>query len=206
MSDPIPRVTEAMIRRRIDERSFDRARPYARNGSVTDRRRQGATLKANCQGTASRPYRVEVAFAGGDIRDAECSCPVGDGGYCKHVAAVLLTYRDDPAGFAEVESLDAALEKRGKAELIALIKQMVRRQPGLELLLESAPAGGSASADPAVYRRQAAAAFQHSGDEWGASFAVADELEEIRLRGDELLEQGQVAAAAAFAGVAEAVV
>src|SRR5207249_2882635 len=90
--------------------------------------------------------------------------------------------------FVEVEELDAALERRGKGELVALIRRMIRRVPELELLLDVPLPGYADPAtadDPEPYRRQARAAFEHIGDEWGSAAAVAHELADIVATGDE---------------------
>ena len=71
------------------------------------------------------------------IAEADCSCPVGADGYCKHTGAVLLAWRRRPEDFAEVEELDQALGRRSKEELIALVKQMLQHQPDLDVLLET---------------------------------------------------------------------
>jgi hypothetical protein len=42
----------------------------------------------------------------------------------------------DPDVFMEVENLDAALERRSKAKLIALLQRVMERYPALEMLLE----------------------------------------------------------------------
>ena len=154
-----------------------------RASGVRHRALQGTPLKANVQGTAAyRPYRV-VGQADGEARSiaADCSCPVGGGGRCKHVAALLLRYAEAPDEFAEIEALDASLQGRDKAELIALVKQMVRRRPELETLL-AMPMPGSkrkTPVDPKVYRRQAAEVFREvpEYEEWGgeqAAEAIAD--------------------------------
>src|SRR5439155_18767939 len=124
-------LSEETIRERVGERSFAEGVKYARRGAVSETRRTGTTIKARCQGSQPQPYRVEVTFAGGEIATADCSCPVGDGGYRKHVAAVLLTWRERPAAFVEVAPVETALERRSQAELMALVKQMLRRHPEL---------------------------------------------------------------------------
>src|SRR5262249_23428658 len=156
MSTP-PSVTEKIIRDQVGERNYNLGEQYYDDGAVLDTRRQENTLKAKCEGQCGGPYRVEITFAGNGIQDADCSCPVGSGGSCKHVAAVLLAWKNEPNEFQEVENLETALERRSKAELIALVKQMLRREPDLESLLETPlPAKGKrsqrASAD--VYQRQ----------------------------------------------------
>ncbi len=202
----IPAIGEADIRARVGEQSLSRGRPYFRDGWVFNTRRQGMTLKADCQGQQAAAYRIAVTFDERGIADAECSCPVGGGGYCKHVAAVLLAWVARPGDFTAVEEVDAALERRSKAELIALVKQMLRQRPELELLLEAPlPAAGKggkrrAPVSPETYRRQAAAVFRHSGYEWGSEGGVAGELLAITAIGDGFAEGGDWAGAAAVYG------
>src|SRR5262249_40315117 len=134
----IPKIAEKDIRARVGAQSFERGMSYFRAGAVFDTKRQGPALKARCEGSQAESYRIRVVFdRSGQIAEAACSCPVGEGGACKHVAAVLLTWRARPEEFVEVEELDASLERRSKAELIALIKQMLRREPDLEAVLET---------------------------------------------------------------------
>src|SRR5690242_19965733 len=110
----LPRVTEAQIRSRVGETSFARGREYFRSGAIYDARKQGRTLKAQCEGTSAPSYRLSVTFDEKGIAEADCSCPVGDGGCCKHVAALLLTWLDRPQTFVEVEEIGSSLERRSK--------------------------------------------------------------------------------------------
>src|SRR5204862_750896 len=119
---------------------------------------QGTTLQARCQGSQPEPYRVRVTLEAGEVSDAHCSCPVGGGGACKHVAAVLLAWVHTPAVFRDAEPIEEALQRRSKEELIALIRQMLRRQPDLEMLLEAPLPGAGRPASPVgpePYRQQA---------------------------------------------------
>lgn len=170
-------ISEAAIRQLAGEQSFQRALPYVHDGALSAQRREGDTLKARCQGSRDEAYRVWATLSDGGVREAECSCPVGLGGRCKHVAALLLTWRDDPAAFAPVEATDAGLARRSKDDLIALVKQMLRQEPDLELLLATPLPGAAAGpVNPESYRRQARAAFRHGGDGWGAEAGIAHEL------------------------------
>jgi uncharacterized Zn finger protein len=203
----IPKVSAKAIRKRVGERSFALGHTYAREGSIFNGRRHDRTLKARCQGSRNEAYQVEATLGDKGIADAQCSCPVGGGGNCKHVAALLLTWLERPDVFTEVQDLEAALEQRSKPELIALIKQMVRREPDLEMLLEVPVEGSTAGASPETYQRQAAAAFRSGGYEWGAASAIADQLDALRETGDRFLEQEDFAgAAAAYQGICSAVV
>ena len=179
MSETIPAVSEETISDWVGSRSFQLGRGYFENEAVFDLRRQGSSLKACCQGSMPQPYRLGVAFGAEGIEEANCSCPVGDGGHCKHVGALLLTWLDQPDAFRVVAEPDADLEQRSKEELIALIKQMLRLQPDLETLLEVALPGGDRRRTPVnseTYRRQVSSAFRRGGDDWMASSRIATDI------------------------------
>jgi uncharacterized Zn finger protein len=207
MTTKVTKVATAAIRERVGDRKFPESQRYYRDGALSDLRREGATIRGYCQGQMAQPYRVEVTLGPKRVVSASCSCPVGDGGCCKHVGALLLAWQHEPDEFREVEALDAALARRSKDELVALVKQMVRRQPDLELLLDApVPGGAGVAPDPDVYRRQAEAAFRHHGNEWGSIFGIAAEVRSVLETGDAFLEKGQWAhAAAVFQGVQAAV-
>lgn len=180
-------VTEQAIRAWAGDTSISRGRGYV-GDAILNPRVSGQTLKASVQGSQPRPYRVTVTLGSdGHVVDADCSCPVGGGGRCKHVAALLMTYLEAPDDFTEIEDLDRALEARTKAELIALIRQMVAREPDLELLIELPVPGGKHEhklLKPETIRRQARAAIGGGGYEWGDIDAIATNLEGLVRVGD----------------------
>jgi uncharacterized Zn finger protein len=195
----IPTISEGEIRSRVGEQSFQRGRQYVRDGAIFDVRRQGMTLKARCAGSRGNAYRLHVTFDATGIAQADCSCPVGAGGYCKHIAALLLTWRERPEAFGEVAEIDAALEGRSKDELIALVKQMLRLRPDLESLLEMPlPAAGKrhTPASPETYYRQALAAIRGGEDGWSDADS-AGELLALAEIGDGFVEHEDFASAAA---------
>ncbi|NTU85764.1 MAG: hypothetical protein HGA45_41620, partial [Chloroflexales bacterium] len=181
----------------VGETSLARGRPYV--DRLLDQRRTGLELKARCQGSAAEPYRVTATLtASGGIAASTCSCPVG--GRCKHVAALLLAWLAEPDAFLEVEPLDTTLERRDKAELIALIRQMLARHPELETLLElplPTVGGKRKPVDAPVIRRQALAAFHGAGDDWHAVARIADDLEPLVDIGDDYGRLGDWPSAAA---------
>ena len=172
MRNPFPAVNEGVISDWVGPRSFQRGRSYFEEGAILDPRLQGNTLKAWCQGSMLHPYRLWVACNAEGIEEADCSCPVGGGGRCKHIGALLLAWLEHPDTFRVAEELDTGLEQRSKLELIALIKQMLQVQPDLEALVEAALSAGDRSAAPVApesFRRQVALAFRSSGDVWHAA-------------------------------------
>lgn len=188
-----PPITAADVAAWVGEASLRRAQPYV-GDSLFDTRRSERTLKARCQGSAVQPYRVAVTFGERGIASDTCSCPVGS--HCKHVAAVLLAWIDDPDLFTEVESTDVALERRDKTELIVLIRLMLARSPELETLLELPIPGTSKtprSLDPPRIRSQVVAAFRagdHGWDDWDDSSSAADELGPLVELGDQYAQAG----------------
>ena len=82
---------EVDLYRWLDDRTITKAVAYL--DRVHDLRTEGVMLRAEVEGTDTRPYRVAI-----DLRTSlrnplsrlhgRCSCPVGDN--CKHVAAVMM--------------------------------------------------------------------------------------------------------------------
>src|SRR6266511_1080976 len=111
----IPHIKQSDVRNWTEDVYFQRGQNYYKQGAIYDQRKQGMTLKSKCAGSQAPFYRHEVLFSSRGIDSAECSCPVGEGGHCKHTVALLLTWVNDPDSFQETESLDVVLEKRSKA-------------------------------------------------------------------------------------------
>ena len=107
----------------MNVQTFARGLAYARNGAIFAQRRRGHVLKARCRGSRGEAYRLWTEIdSRGRVVAAHCACPVGDGGYCKHVAALLLTWLAQPQTFLEQEELDSSLARRDKGELIGFAK------------------------------------------------------------------------------------
>jgi uncharacterized Zn finger protein len=108
-------MTKADIQRWAGPATFSRGRACFARGTILDPCRQGNTLRARCAGSQHRPYRVEVRLGPAGILGSACSCPVGFA--CKHAVALLLTWLHRPAGFRELEDLEAKLQfRRGRFE------------------------------------------------------------------------------------------
>jgi hypothetical protein len=90
---------------------------------------------------------VEATLGPKGIVADDCSCPIG--GRCKHVAALLYTWIDDPDAFTTMDDVDTLLAKRSQAELTDLIHKMIDRYPDL-VLLELPLPGARARANPSA--------------------------------------------------------
>jgi uncharacterized Zn finger protein len=178
-------ITENQIRSRVGERSLSRGRRYYEQGAIMSPWLQGDTLKAQCWGSRPQPYHIWVQLGPDGIKAGECSCPVGGGGACKHVAALLFTWLHKPDSFQETEPLEKALAQRDKQDLIYLIRQMIARYPDLEELVHLAPAasgGQTAAINPDLIRRQVQQALKHGEyghAYYGAAASIANQLQVI---------------------------
>ena len=206
----IPHITKSDVAHWTDDVYFQRGQSYYAGGAIYEQRRQGMTIKSKCSGTQASFYRQEVLFNSKGIESAQCSCPVGGGGHCKHAVALLLTWVNDPDSFQEVEAFDASLEKRSKPELIALVKQMLEQEPDLESLLDlPLSAGDGAPMDMKAIRRQAQQAFRGMDYERGG-YGYTGEIEHslqplLNLASDYLARGNAENAAAIYATVIETI-
>jgi uncharacterized Zn finger protein len=206
----IPRLTISAVRRWTDDVYFQRGESYYAGGAIYEQRRQGMMIKSKCFGSQSPFYRQEVLFNSKGIESAQCSCPVGAGGHCKHAVALLLTWVNEPDSFQEVEAFDVVLEKRSKPELIALIKQMLEQEPDLESLLDlPLSAEDGTPMDMKAIRRQAQQAFRGMDYERGG-YGYTGEIEHflqplLNLASDYLTRGNAENAAVIYATVIETI-
>jgi uncharacterized Zn finger protein len=189
----VRQLNEQQIRDWVGDASYRKGQPYARDGGILHPRRQGSTLLAQCQGSLPTPYRITAKLGARGVSSAECSCPVGEDGHCKHVAALLIAWMDDPSRFAEHEPLERLLERLSKDELIVIVRRMVRRDPNLEDLVELPVPGGPSARllDAQVIRRQVIAAFDVDPYEWGVAFSIREVLLPLVELGDDYLQRDE---------------
>ncbi|MDQ3803191.1 MAG: SWIM zinc finger family protein [Acidobacteriota bacterium] len=177
--EKLPRLTEAHIRELASERSFERGETYYRDGAVLEPIRQAMELRAQCEGSGYEPYRVSATLAKGGIAETSCTCPYDHGGICKHVVALLLTYVHESQAFRSIPPLAALLAGRTQEELIALIGEMVKREPELLSLVELSVATEQARQgepmDVTAFRRQVRRALRHE-----RQHAIEKELQSLR--------------------------
>ncbi len=153
--DRLPQLTESLIRRLASGPSIERGEGYYYDGAILEPVRQGMELRAECQGSQYEPYQVSATLTAHGISATSCSCPYEGVGICKHIVALLLTYIHEPQAFRVIPPLDALLAQRSKAELIALIGEMLKRDPDLMSVVElSAAAQPGRPPDHQAYRRQ----------------------------------------------------
>ncbi len=117
-----PLLDRRLIQDYVGLTSFQRGEKYAHQQAIVQGKYKNHVVTAFCQGHEFDPYRVEVIFnAEGKLVSSYCSCPVGAGGKCKHIAALLLTWVENPDVFTNWEKLKEQLSHYDSAALVELI-------------------------------------------------------------------------------------
>ncbi|MFB9995143.1 SWIM zinc finger domain-containing protein [Deinococcus oregonensis] len=109
-------------------------------------------------------YDVWATLQAYTVTGARCSCPVGGGGRCKHVGALLARATEDAAAFVSLPALREVLSAFDQAALTDLVVLLVGAEPHLlSLVLARSvrpPEGQPAAADLGAARQAIEAAFQ----------------------------------------------
>jgi uncharacterized Zn finger protein len=196
MTENLPTVTEADIRRLSSEQSFERGTDYYHHGALFELVRQGNELRAYCEGSSYEPYRVSAMLGMQGIESTRCTCPYDWGGICKHRVALLLAWMHEPESFHTIPPLDELLAERSKEDLIALIKEMLKREPDLVRVLElPVQPERQTPLDVDALRRQIGYALRH---DFPDSEDLATELRAIVETADGFQEAGDWANAGAL--------
>jgi hypothetical protein len=194
-----PVIAENDIQKWVGNTAFQRGYRYFEEAAILNPRRRGQSLISECEGSQPTPYRVEICLNQDGIQWGNCNCPAGDGGHCKHAAALLLSWINEPDVFTEVPELEKVLEERSKPELISLIQQMVARHPDLEQLLELSALGSLASGEALQsdqIAQQIRRAYSSAGGEWGDNARIADNLQPILDLAEDMLDREDASNAA----------
>ena len=141
--------------------------------------RQAKDLRAQCEGSDYEPYQVSATLTKSGIGETSCTCPYDYGGICKHIVALLLTYVHEPQMFRSIPPITTLLAGCSQKELIALIGEMIKREPELLSLVELSVVTEQSTQgrplDVATYHRQARRAFRHESEH-----VIAKELWALR--------------------------
>ena len=134
----LPTLYDADLRAWLNEQVIDRGRIFYQAGSVIAARVKDSVLAARCD-DVGRSYEVRVSVISEGIQRALCTCAAGSLGKCKHVAAVLLAWQDDPTQFRNTASVNDALDSYSNHQLQSLIQLMLEIHPDLEAVIRHPP-------------------------------------------------------------------
>ncbi len=162
-SDDKPALDLESIRAWVNGTEHDRGRTYLQNGALIQLRRRGSMLLADCRGTSSRPYKVQALVGTNEVVEANCTCPAGWSGRCKHVAALLQAWIDFPESFDEREDLETLIDRLSRSELVKVLNAVLMNNPELEELVRSVAEPGEIAASLPSPNPQALAPTKRSG-------------------------------------------
>lgn len=134
--DPLPTITEALIRQHASADSYQRGREYYAQGAVVRLVRRGQQLQAEVAGSQVEPYTVQITWDRGGITQASCTCPYDWGGWCKHIVSTLLACRHNSAQLEERPALQTLLAELDREQLQTLLVRLVEQQPHLADVVE----------------------------------------------------------------------
>ena len=192
----LPTLSRDDVRDWTEQRFYERGETYFQQDRIQRPRREDGTLKAECQGSRPNPYHLEATLHDDGIAAAECSCPVGGGGRCKHVVALLLTWVEAPEEFSDRDPLEQTVQELSKDALAQLVLEMVERHPDLERLVSLASTTTHESPDPEEIQDQIDDVFDSVGydaDPYQAPQDVAEELEPFIELADDYAEHEHLA-------------
>lgn len=216
-------LSEADIQASTDSAIYTKGYNYYLDNAIFEPILSDSVLQAYCGGSKGGPYRVEARLVLANeastkaVASFACSCPKG--GFCKHIVALLLTWLHQPGRFAVRKGPLERLREKSREELLAIMEQLLQRQPDIEPLIElllELPAttitpdtnrpsrARTRTLDPSTIRTQVDLAFYDAGGGWGAANRVASELEQLSDIGQSFAQAGEWAnAQVVFATLAE---
>ena len=201
-----------MIRAGAAPESLRRGEEYYREGAVSNTALQGTLLSGECSGTYAPYYRVQVELDEAGIAEISCTCLYEYGGYCKHIAALLLAYLHRPKSFAVREALADLLADLDHNDLIAILTKIMQGQPDLYDRIEALISVPSKSkkkrkkVDIEVYRRHILGIVHNLDGMTGGAVSeaywhvggLANYLREVQQSASKLLDAGDAGTAKLF--------
>ncbi len=117
ISDALSTLSDRGLRRLLGARTFLRGLEYFRRRVVEDITINEMTASGTVRASDSEPYPVAVELTPDGIK-SQCNCPAyaKGGQHCKHVAALLISVRDQARG-------------RSRGAILRRCPRCYRRQP-----------------------------------------------------------------------------
>ena len=113
LSDALSTLSDRGLRRLLGARTFLRGLDYARRKVAEDIEVGDTVSTGKVRGSEAEPYIVRVELVGTEIHSS-CTCPAfaKSSQHCKHVAALLITVRDQVRSNAPKKAVAAASSSR----------------------------------------------------------------------------------------------
>lgn len=133
--DPLKSITEEKIREACGDVIFDRACEYVCTPDLRKRTLWSKTreVRAEVVGNYGNYHAVFQPLKNGLIH-TYCTCPA-EMAFCKHAAALGITWIREPETFFDIESVSEILNKKSKKELVNLMLAIIVKHPDCLSLL-----------------------------------------------------------------------
>src|SRR5262245_29900378 len=94
-TEALSQLNDRVLRRLLGARAFLRGYDYVRRQAVSDVQMEELSATGHVRGTDPEPYNVKLQVTPSGFT-SECTCPAFPkiNGHCKHVAALLISLRD----------------------------------------------------------------------------------------------------------------
>jgi uncharacterized Zn finger protein len=124
-------ISELVIRRNTNAKSFQRGETCYRNGSVLSVTQRGEEIQAEVQGSEEQPYRVALIPSQRRELTAICTCAYDYDGWCKHIVATALVCIHEPDTIEKRPTLPQLLERLDHLQTQRLLQELVIEHPEL---------------------------------------------------------------------------
>ena len=122
------KLSENIIRDIFGDKTFLKGLDYFNHSYVLNTVKIGDILYSQVIGSSFKPYEVR-AFINDTETSTKCTCPVGF--MCKHGAALLLKWVNEPSSFVDADKFMLSLDKMSKSEIISIIEKILKHNPSL---------------------------------------------------------------------------
>jgi len=178
-------ITEDEIKSEFGEKTFLRGLDYFESNQVGMGVVKETTIAGTVRGSMPYPYMVEIEIEDGIT--CRCTCPVEV--MCKHGVALLLQWINLNDSFVDADHLLASLRKKSKEELISIIDSILTDDLTIASKLAFSEIVKEKIDTEAVSKR-----LRHIDRgflDYYAVSGVAEELEDIKVVGDNCAEEGR---------------
>ncbi|MFC5847653.1 SWIM zinc finger family protein [Deinococcus petrolearius] len=147
-------LTQAQAQAWTGGREWQKGQPYVGDLTGLTAQPDGEAVLLRAQAHGQDSYGVSARLRSGQVMAAACACPVGGGGHCKHVAALLARAARALGDFRALPDLGQWLSGMSAETLRAAVRTMLEREPDLiRVLLMHGPATDRGNAADDLRRR-----------------------------------------------------
>jgi uncharacterized Zn finger protein len=128
----LPKLTKDMIKDYCGARMYNIGREFLKANPFFVFYREWNMLKALSEGTECPSYAVRILLDERGIANSCCTCYVNRSVPCKHIAALLLLWHEQPESVPDRESWASQLRSLPKNQVIQLLEKVVDLYPESE--------------------------------------------------------------------------